>query len=144
MAVPWIMAPLKPSFSTAARELVGGGGRIGGRQRREGGEAIGFLSDDRGEAIVDAAAHLDRHVGLDVLHRGRAVRDHLDVDPGLVHLLEAQFAEVGHPSHDLGIAFDGRVIGRELLVPVVFFDRDDRTFRLLQHGVSPKLLTAAS
>src|SRR5262249_17462740 len=36
----------------------------------------------------------------------------------------------------LGLALDALVVLRQLGVPIVFFDGDDRAFRLLQHGVS--------
>ena len=97
----------------------------------------GLLRDDGGQPIVDAPPDLDRDVGLDHLQRGRTVREHLDVDAGLVHLLEAQFAEIVQTLDHFGIALDGLIIVGELLVPIVLFDGDDRTFRLLQHARLP-------
>ena len=63
------------------------------------------------------------------------MREHLHVDPGLIHLLDAQFAEVvetfrglvGAPSLEAGEML------RHLAVPVVLLQRDDRTIRLLHH-----------
>ena len=64
---------LEAVFIDGAFELVGGGRRIGRRQRREAGKAVGLGGDEGGEPIVDAPADLDRDVGLDHLQRGRAV-----------------------------------------------------------------------
>ena len=77
-----------------AFELVGGGRGIARRQRCEGGEAPGMRGNRGIEPVVDAPGQLDRDIGGDLLRGGRAVREHLHVDPGLVHLLDAQFAEV--------------------------------------------------
>ena len=66
------------------------------------------------------------------------MRDHLDVDAGLVHLLEAQRAEIeqplllraGPPGFDPGVGLG------QFGVPVVLLDGDDRAIRLLEHRTS--------
>src|SRR5207253_637542 len=59
----------------------------------------------------------------------------LHVDPGLVHLLEPQLAEVVETLEHPGIAraFGADELRRDLLIPVVLLQRDHWTFRLLQH-----------
>ena len=94
MARPWIIGALEAELGHGALELVGGGLRIGGRQRREGGEALRMRGDRRVQPIVDAPRQRDRVGAGELLRRGRAMREHLHVDAGLVHLLEAQLAEV--------------------------------------------------
>ena len=63
----------------------------------ESGEArrIGF--DHGGEAIVDAAGEIGGGRCGKLLRRRRAVREHLDVDAGFVHVLDAQRAEIVQP-----------------------------------------------
>ena len=53
------MAPLKPSFD-GALELVGGGLRVAGRQRGEGGKALGMRARPR-----RAAGRSTRRVSVD-------------------------------------------------------------------------------
>ena len=85
---------LEAELFDAARKLVRGRGRIGGRQRREARIArrAGVLTIC-GEPVVDAARELDRAVG-DLLQRGRRMRQHLDVDAGRVHVLQPRFAGI--------------------------------------------------
>ena len=64
----------------------------------------------------------------------------LHVDPGLVHFLEAQFAEIIEAPEHFRIAhpFGTDEERCQLLVPVVFLQRDHRTFQRSQHDcVSP-------
>ena len=49
------------------------------------------------QPVVDAARDRGRGFGGQLLRRGRAVREHLHVDAGLVHLLDAQRAEIVQP-----------------------------------------------
>ena len=126
------MAPLKPSFD-GALELVGGAGGIAGRQRREGREAVRPGGHHGGQPIVHPLRQRDGAVAGQLLGRGRAVGEHLDVDAGLVHLLEAPLAELEHAVHDRGIGLDLAEMLDQLVVVIVLLDRDDRTFGLLQH-----------
>jgi hypothetical protein len=71
----------------------------------------------------------------------------LHVDPGLVHFLQAQFAEVIEPLEHVRIAhaFGAGELRRQLLVPVVLLQRDHRTLRPLQHDAySPRSLVWTS
>ena len=88
------MAPLKPSLVTQRSSSAAAALRIGGRQRRETGEPRRIGSDRRVQPIVDAPRQRDRDVGGDLLRGRRAMGQHLDVDAGLVHFLDAQGAEV--------------------------------------------------
>ena len=126
---------LEAELGHGALELVGGGLRIVGRQRREGREALGMGGAGRGEPVVDAAHQRGRAVGRQLLRRGRAVRDHLHVDAGLVHLLDAQRAEIEQPLHlrPGPAGFETDVGLGHLGVPVVLLDGDDRAIRLLEH-----------
>ena len=89
---------LEAELGDGALEFVGGGLRVGGRQRCEGGEALRIGRADLGEAVVDLAGQIGGDIGRQLLGRRRAMRQHLDVDAGLVHLLEAQAAEIVEPS----------------------------------------------
>ena len=61
--------------------------------------------------------------------------EHLHVDAGLVHLLDAQRAEIEQALVGLARApgFDAGEMGGHLRVPVVLLDGDHRTLRLVQH-----------
>jgi hypothetical protein len=62
------------------------------------------------------------------------MREHLDVDTGLVHLLETPLAELVHAIGDRRVGLDGAEILDQLAVVIVLLDRNDLTMRLLQHG----------
>ena len=118
-----------------ALQLVGGGRRVRRRQRRESGKALGMSADGRMQAVVDLPRERDRAVAGQLLGSGRAVRDDLHVDAGLVHFLQAQLAQVVEAPRQLGIACAVRagVVLRQSLVPVVLLQRDDLAPRPLQH-----------
>ena len=123
-----------------AFELVGRGLGVHGRQRREGRETFRVGGTDLGETIVHLARQVSCDIGAEFLGRGRAVRQHLDVDAGLVHFLEPQAAEVEKPL--VGLIPPARLGPGEMLgkfrIPIVFFNGDDRAVRLLHHDVSPR------
>ena len=132
---------LEAEFFHAALELVGS--RLGhrGRQAGEGGEALRILGDLGVQAIVDAPRERGRGFGRQFLRRRRAERDHLHVDADVVHLLDAQRAEIVQPllllARPAGFAAD--VSLRQFLVPVMLFDGDDRTMRFTKHLCFPFL-----
>ena len=118
-----------------ALELVGRRLGVARRQRGEGGKALRIGGNHGLEPVVDAPRQRDRVGTGKFLRRGRAVREDLHVDAGLVHLLEPQLAEIIEALEHLGIAhaFGTDELRRQLLVPVVFLQRDHRTFRPPQH-----------
>ena len=127
---------LEPELGDAALELVGGRRRIGGRQRGEGGKPARVCLDGGMEPIVDAAGQIGSDVLRELLGRRRAVREHLDVDPDLVHLLDAQFTEIEQALFRLAPASrlrTGKLLG-QFRVPVVFLQRNDRTIWFLEHA----------
>ena len=133
---------LEAELGHRALELVGGGLRVDGGKRGEGGEALGVGRADLGEAVVDLPRQVGGDVGTKLLRRRRAMREHLDVDAGLVHLLEAQAAEIEEPLVGLVAAAGfgaGEMLG-QFRVPVMLLDGDDRTIRLLHHDASPRTL----
>ena len=108
----------------------------------EGGEALGVGRADLGEAIVNLTGQVGGDVGTKFLGGRRAMREDLDVDPGLVHLLETQAAQVKEPLVRL-VASPGFGTGEMLgqfRVPVMLLDGNDRTIRLLHHDASPRTL----
>ncbi len=131
---------LEAELGDGAFELVGGGLGVHGRQRRKGREAFRVGGADLGETVVHLARQVGCDIGAELLGRGRAVRQHLDVDAGLVHFLEPQAAKVEKPL--VGLVAPARLRPGEMLgkfrVPIVFFDGDDRAARLLHHDVSPR------
>ena len=70
------------------------------------------------------------------------MREHLDVDAGLVHFLDAQRAEIVKPLVGLVAAARfraGEMLG-QLRIPIMLFDGDDRAVRLFEHDASPATL----
>ncbi len=46
------------------------------------------------QTVVDAAGQVDCGVGGELLRRRRTMREHLDIDAGFIHLLDAERAEI--------------------------------------------------
>ena len=101
---------LEAELGDRALEFVGGGLRIDGGERREGGKALRVGRADLGQAVVDRARQVGRDLDRQLLGRGRAVREHLDVDAGLVHFLDAQGAQIVEPL--VGLVAAARLPGR--------------------------------
>ena len=130
---------LEAELGHRALELVGGGFRIGGGQRGEGGKALRVGRAHLGQAVVDRAREVGGDFDREFLCRRRAVREHLDVDAGLVHFLDAQRAKVVEPRVGLIAAArfrTGEMLG-EFGIPIMLFDGNDRNMRLFEHDVSP-------
>ena len=127
-------------FGDRALELIGSRLGIHGREGGESCETLGIGRAHFGEAVI----HLPGQIGGDVRSKllgGRcAMREHLDVDPRFVHLLEAQTAQVIEPLIRL-IATAGFGTGEMLgqfRVPVMLLDGNDRTIRLFHHDATPQ------
>ena len=80
-----------------AVELVGRGMRIGGRQGRKGGEAVGMGAHRLMQPVVDAARQRHAGRGVDALQTGDRMRQHLKIDAAFVHFCEPQCAEIVEP-----------------------------------------------
>ena len=108
---------------------------IAGGQRCERRESLGVRSNDRVQTVIDPPGQLDRVRAGKLLCRGRTVREDLHIDAGLVHLAQAQLAEIVEAVEHVGSAhaLPAREPARELLVPIVLLDGDDGTFRPLEH-----------
>ena len=130
---------LEAELGHRALKLVGGGFRIGGGQRREGGKAPGVSGAHLGQTVVDRAGEIGGDVGRKLLRRWRAMREHLDVDTGLVHFLDAQRAKIVKPLFGLvaTASFQADEMLGQLPVPIMFFDGDDRAVRFFEHGAFP-------
>ena len=129
------MAPFMPSLVTArSSSSAAAFGSFEGSAAKAA-KRFGIGGAGRREPVVDAANQRGRAFGRQLLRRRRAVRDHLHVDAGLVHLLEAQRAEIEQPVHLRSgpAGFQPDVGLGQLGVPVMLLDRDDRAIRLLEH-----------
>jgi len=127
----------------ATLQFVGRSLRLGGRQRRKARKPRRMRRNRLMQPVVDAPRQRDRDVGADFLRGRRAVGQHLDVDAGIVHFLEPQRAEIIEtPLRLPGPAgFDAGEMRRQLGVPIVLLNRDNRTFRLGQHSRFPTPLS---
>jgi len=96
--------PLEAKLPGGALKFVGSRLRHRCRQRSERGEAIAVGADDRRQPVVDAAGQRSRSLSRQFLGRWRAVREHLNVDAGLVHLLDADAGEIVEPDRLLARA----------------------------------------
>ena len=85
---------LEAMLGDGALELVGGGLWIVRRQRGKRREARGMGGTGCRQPVVDATHQRSRAVGRQLLRRGRTMGDDLDVDTGLVHLLDPNRAEI--------------------------------------------------
>jgi hypothetical protein len=117
-----------PELGDRSLELVGGGTRIDGGQRRESGESGRISADSLAEAVVSAARERHREAGVQEVRRRRGVREHLHVDAGFVHFPDALRTEVFEPVAK-SRAFVGLVeMLDDLGVEVMLFDGDDVWF----------------
>src|SRR6516225_851862 len=134
--------PLEAEFGDRALEFARRGLGVGGWKRGETGKAVGVRCADLGQTIVNIACELGCDIGTELLSGWRAMRKDLDVDAGLVHLLETQAPQVIEPLVRLTASPGfgaGEMLG-QFRVPVVLLDGNDWTIRLEQHGTSPRTL----
>jgi len=125
----------EPQLGDGALELVRRRLRVGGGKRRKTGEALGMGANGLVQAVVRALRERHRGRRIEALRRGRAVRDHLRVDSGFVHFLQAQRAQVVQPPAQLGVACLAGPEGlRDVGVPVMLFECDDKGSVLGCHG----------
>ncbi len=78
-------------------QLVGRRVRVGGRQRREGGEAVRMGRDGLGHPVVERLRHGNGSLGAAVLQAGLHRGQDLHVDPLCVHLGDPALAQVEQP-----------------------------------------------
>ena len=117
---------LETELRHGALQLIGRGFGVWRGQCGERGEArwVGF--DRLLQPVVGANGQRHCDIGGEPVGRRRALRQHLEVDAGLVHLPQAQFPEVEKAFTQLGrAALSGGEVGRHLGVPVVLLERDD-------------------
>ena len=114
----------------AALELAGGGFRIGGGQGGEARKTGGMAGDGLGQTIIDAPCQIHADRGVELLRRGGPMGEDLNIDAGLVHFPQAQFPQIIEALELLGRprAFRTLELGGELMIPKMFFQRDDRHF----------------
>ena len=121
-------------------ELVGRRLGIAGRKRGKRCEAGRVSGDDCLEPVIDAPREINRIGAAELLRRRRAVRKDLHVDAGLIHFAQAQLADIVEALEHFRIAhtLGAHEVRRQLVVPVVLLQRDDRTFQRSQHdGTCP-------
>ena len=90
-----------------------------------------MAADDLSKAVIGATRQADGGLGVELLQAWIGMRQYLHVDPGLVHLSEAQFADI------VEALDDARRMGRlladrmslHLRVEVMLLQRDDEGFR---------------
>ncbi len=133
------MAPLKPCVATqrSSSSAAASGTAVGSAAKAA--KRFGLAAQTLARRSLTPRGQLDRDVGGQLLGRGRAVRKHLHVDANLVHFLQPPAAEIVEPLFGLAAAraLGAVVVLDQLRVPVVLFDGDDRTVRLLHHDASP-------
>ncbi len=128
---------LEAELRHRALQFIGRGLRIGRRDGGEGGEPVGMRAHRLGQAIVGDARQRHRGRGIHLLQSGIGVRQHLHVDPRLVHLLDAKAGQVVQPFRDGGNLplILGRIGTHHVRVLVVLLDGDHA--RLCWHGGLP-------
>jgi hypothetical protein len=87
------------------------------------------------QTIVGFARKPDRGLRIEFLGRRLGMRYHLEVDTGLVHRLEPDFAEILKASKELGVtrAFARCVVLRKFGVLIMLLESDDAGFGLSGH-----------
>jgi hypothetical protein len=77
-----------------AFQFVGGGLRVGRRQRGKAGETAGMRAHRLVQHVVGGTGELDGGFRVEVLRRRIVFGDHLEIDAGVVRGPDAQHAEV--------------------------------------------------
>ncbi len=117
---------LEAEILYAAFELVGGGFRLAHRQAGESSEPVGTRLDDAVQPVVDSFRPLPGLSLVEGLGAGRAVRQHLDIDAGLVHLPDAQIVHVDQPLARILAAAGALVdLGVDIGVEIMLLDGND-------------------
>ena len=86
--------PLEAVLGDRALEFVSRCLGVGRRQSGKTGEPVRVRRDGIGQAVVDAGRQRDGGFRIEALGRRRAVGQHLDIDPGIVHFLEPQRTQI--------------------------------------------------
>ena len=81
-------------FIHGALQLIRRGLWVIDREICERRKSIRMAGNAGGEAVIGAFGQGNGGDGVDPLHGGGAVRDHLDIDAGFVHFFDTQFAQV--------------------------------------------------
>ena len=87
-----------------------------------------MCADRAMERVVGLAGERHRLRRWEILRRRRRMGDDLQIDPGLVHLADAPFAEIAQPLDPMrpGLDVDAdRLFGLERRNPEMLFDGDD-------------------
>ena len=132
---------LEAKLRHGAFQLVGGGLRVGCRQRGEAGKADRMRAHRLRQPVVGLPRQAHRGLRIrHLLHRRRGVGDHLQVDAGLVHFLDATLAKVLQPLHQRwrAVGIERTVGGAHVRILEMLFERDDE--RLGRHGCSSLVL----
>ena len=85
---------LEAVLGDGALELIGGGLRIGRRQRGKGGKARWMRLHRQMQPVVGLTCQPDRADRVEPVRAGRTLRDDLKVHTCLVHLADAQLAQI--------------------------------------------------
>ena len=94
------------------------------------------------EYVVADTREIGRDLDRKLLGGGGAVREHLNVDAGLAHFLDAQRAQIVEVRVGLVAAArfrTGEMFG-EFRIPIMLFDGNNRNIWLFKHDASPATL----
>jgi len=91
--------PLEAELAHRPFELVCRRLGVGGGQCGKGGEPLGMGTHCLIEPIVDAARQRNGGFRIEILEPRHRMRQHLQVDAGFVHFLQAQFADIVEALH---------------------------------------------
>ena len=128
---PVYQRALEAELGNRALQLVGRRLRIGSGDCGESGEPVGMRADRFVEPVIGAARQPDGGLGIQLLQSRIGMRQHLQIDAGLVHFPQPQLADI------VETLDDPRRIGRvqpgdmplHLRVEVMLLQRDDVGFR---------------
>ena len=119
-----------------------GGARVGGRQYGKGRKTIRMALHRLMEPVIGTARQGRPSFGVNRLQSGDRMRQHLQIDAGLVHLADPQRAEIVEPLDDITTGAGTAAELLDLGVLVMLFKRDDVGF--LCHSCLPRILARAS
>ena len=128
-------APEAEIFYTAF-QLVRRRFRMRGGKCCKGGEPVRIGRDSGVQVVIRLAGNAGTGFDIEALGRRCTMAEDLNVDPGVIHFLQPQFADIVEPVEQLPsarcIAPDERVSND--LVPVMLFESDDFDPGGCRHG----------
>jgi len=126
---------LEAELCDGALKFIGGRLRVGRRQDAECGKTLRIGFHNIGQTIIGLAGQAHRRLRFHFLRAGRAVRQHLHINTGVIHFLDAQIGNVLQTFFDLGksFAFTAGKMRHQVAIPIMLFKCNNKWRKPVAH-----------